>query len=154
MAPPDLLHPISFFYMIVRHLLSRLVFSLEIDPSLSMEILAFWLWIERNGHVDFLVRIGSFSNEHLLEIASAGNRFIEALFLKSSEFSNSRSTQENYFQKEAMAGVFFYLNNVCYKVFEDLQKSAEMQEIIYSTSHVHHEDRKEKQVSMSTVREY
>jgi hypothetical protein len=148
MAPPDPFHPTSSFYMIVRHLLSRMVCSLGIKPSRSMEILAFWLWIEGNGHLDFLTRIGSFSDKYLFEIASAGNTFIEALYLKPSELSNSRSTQGCYFQKEAMAGILFYLNNFCYKVFQDLQETEEM-ETIYSTSHGHHENRKDKHVPMS-----
>jgi hypothetical protein len=148
MAPHDPLHPTSSLYMIVRHLLSRMVCSLGIEPSRSMEILAFWLWIEGNGHPDFHRRIGSFSGKYLLEIASSGNTFIEALYLKSSELCNSRSTEGSCFQKEAMAGTRFYLNNFCYKVFQDLQEAAEM-ETIYYISHGHHENRKDKHVPMS-----
>ncbi|GJN24915.1 hypothetical protein PR202_gb12693 [Eleusine coracana subsp. coracana] len=136
--------------MVLRQLLSRLLFSLGIDAPLSMEILAFWLWIERNGHVDFLARIDSFSNNHLREIASAGNSFIEALFLKSSDFSIGRSSQISYFQKEALAAITFYLNNVCYKVLEDLQEIAKMKETTYSTSQGHHGNRRDKEARMST----
>lgn len=153
MDPPDLLNPASSLYVVVRQLLSRLVFSLGIESSLSMEIVAFWLWVEGNGHVDFLARIDSFSDNHLWEIASAGNSFIDALFLKSSDFSTGRSSQISYFQKQAVAGVTFYLNNVCYKVFEDLQEIAKMKETIYSTSQGLQENSRDK-APMSTVREY
>ncbi|TVU39675.1 hypothetical protein EJB05_13107, partial [Eragrostis curvula] len=139
--------------MIVRQLLFRLVFSLGIDSSLSMEIIAFWLWAEGNGHVDFLARIDSFSDSHLWKIASVGNSFIQALFLESSHSSGGRSTRGSYFQDEAIAGIAFYRNNICYKVFEDLQfqEIAKMKKTISSTSQGHQGSIKGKEVPMSTT---
>ncbi|XP_062186950.1 uncharacterized protein LOC133890549 [Phragmites australis] len=134
--------------MIVRQLFSRLVFSLQIESSLSMEIIAFWLWLEGNGHADFLECIDSFGNNQLRAIAFAGKSFIEALYLRSSE-SNDTSTQESYFYKEASEGVTFYLNKFCYKALEDIREIAETKERICHINQPHEEKMKDK-VPMST----
>jgi len=118
-----------------------------------MEIISFWLWLEGNGHPDFLASIESFDNYHLRGIAYAGKMFIKALRRKSSHF-NHRSEEEGYFQKEAMEGVVFYLNNFCYKALEDILEIAEAKERIYRTNQqVQHHNMKGKAM-MSTVRVY
>uniref|UniRef100_A0A6V7QRV4 Uncharacterized protein n=1 Tax=Ananas comosus var. bracteatus TaxID=296719 RepID=A0A6V7QRV4_ANACO len=63
-----------------RQLFSRMVFTLGVDPSHSMKIIAFWLWLEENGHSDILRRINSFSDDMVLTVASVGQRFVEALY--------------------------------------------------------------------------
>ncbi|KAL6897269.1 hypothetical protein ACP4OV_006965 [Aristida adscensionis] len=138
------------YYMIVRQLFSRLVFSLQIKPSLAMKILAFWLWLEGNGHVDFLRSVDSFDDYHLWDIAFAGKGFIEALYLKSCE-SNVRSMQGDYFWKEAVHGVTFYLKNICFKAVEDLREIAEKREGRI-TSHINqaHAEKMKDKVPMST----
>ncbi|XP_066398948.1 uncharacterized protein [Miscanthus floridulus] len=148
-APPDLLNATSSIHMIVRQLFSRMVFSLQMECSLSMEIISFWLWLEGNGHPDFLASIESFDNYHLRGIAYAGKMFIKALRRKSSHF-NHRSEEEGYFQKEAMEGIVFYLNNFCYKALEDILEIAEAKERIYRTNQqVQHHNMKGKAM-MST----
>lgn len=155
-ARPDLLNATSSIHMIVRQLFSRMVFSLQMECSLSMEIISFWLWLEGNGHPDFLASIETFDNYHLRGIAYAGKMFIEALLRKSSQF-NHRSEQEGYFQQEAMEGIVFYLNNFCYKALEDILEVAEAKEqIYYRTNHqqVQQQNMKGKTPMMSTVRVY
>jgi hypothetical protein len=153
-APPNLLNATSSIHMIVRQLFSRMVFSLQMECSLSMEIISFWLWLEGNGHPDFLASIESFDNYHLRGIACAGKMFIEALRRKC--HLNHRSEQEGYFQKEAMEGIVFYLNNFCYKALEDILEIAEAKERIYRTNHqqVQQQNMKGKAPMMSTVRVY
>ncbi|KAL6639490.1 hypothetical protein ACP70R_023220 [Stipagrostis hirtigluma subsp. patula] len=145
---PDLLNATSSYYMIVRQLFSRLVFSLQIESSLSMNIIAFWLWLEGNGHADFLKSIDSFDNNHLRATAFAGKDFIEALHLKSCE-SSVRSMEGNRFRKEAAQGVTFYLNKICYRALEDLREIAEREETTSQINQAHEEKMKDK-VPMST----
>lgn len=153
---PDLLNGTSSVHMIVRQLFSRMVFSLQMDCSLSMEIISFWLWLEGNGHPDFLASIESFDNYHLRGIAFAGKMFIEDLRRKSSHLIH-RSEQEGYFQKEAMEGIVFYLNNFCYKALEDILEIAEAKERIYRTNNQVQQQTMMKgkaPMMMSTVRVY
>ncbi|KAG2632929.1 hypothetical protein PVAP13_2NG131800 [Panicum virgatum] len=121
----------SVMHMIVRQLFTRLVFSLQFESSLSMEIIAFWLWLEGIGHADFLASIDSLDNHRLHSIASAAKMFIEALRLRSIQ-SNPRSVEGGHFRKEAVKGIVFYLNNVCYRVLEDIVRQvATAKEHIY-----------------------
>lgn len=125
---------------VVRQLFSRLVFSLQMECSLSMEIVSFWLWLEGNGHPDFLARVESLDNHRLRGIAFAGKMFIEGLRRRSSGgHLNSRGSveeeeeeEEGYFQEEAMEGIVFYLNNFCYEALEDILEIAEAKErVVY-----------------------
>lgn len=115
--------------MIVRRLFSRLVFSFQIDSSLALKIIAFWMWLEGNGHVDFLEHINAFDDNHVSAIASSAKSFIEGLHLEPSDSVN-RSTPNTLFQEEVMEGIAFYLNNFCYKVLGDLFGKAKVNELI------------------------
>ncbi|RLN36165.1 hypothetical protein C2845_PM03G25520 [Panicum miliaceum] len=121
----------SAMHMIVHQLFTRLVFTLQFESSLSMEIISFWLWLEGIGHADFLASIDSLDNYRLHSIASAAKMFIEALRLRSIQ-SNHRSVDAGgYFRKEAVKGIVFYLNNVCHSVLQDILEVATAKENIY-----------------------
>jgi len=146
----------SVMHMIVRQLFTRLVFSLHFESSLSMEIISFWLWLEGIGHADFLASIDSLDNHRLHSIASAAKIFVEALRLRSSQ-SNPRSVEGGYFRKEAVKGIVFYLNNVCYRVLEDI-----VRQVATAKEHIYpHANQAQQQyvkgkapMTMSTVRVY
>ncbi|CAN6209857.1 unnamed protein product [Urochloa humidicola] len=132
MAPGDRLFiATSAVHMIVRQLFCRLVFSLEFQSSLSMEIISFWMWLEGMGHADFLASIDALDNHHLRSIASSAKTLIETLRLKSSLSNRSRSVEGGHFCKEAVKGIVFYHNNVCYRVLEDILEVATAKERIY-----------------------
>ncbi|CAL5066064.1 unnamed protein product [Urochloa decumbens] len=120
----------SAVHMIVRQLFCRLVFSLEFQSSLSMEIISFWMWLEGMGHADYLASIDALDNHHLRSIASSAKTLIETLRLKSS-LSNRRSIDGGHFCKEAVKGIVFYLNSVCCKVLADILEVATAKERIY-----------------------
>ena len=105
-----------------RQLYYRLVFLLGMDPSLSIEIIAFWLLVEGNGEVDFLRHISSFHGDHFLALVGMGKQFIDAMHGFPVDLK-SRSARE--FHKQVMLGICFFLNNVCYKVLNDLRRKAE-----------------------------
>ncbi|XP_072147158.1 uncharacterized protein [Setaria viridis] len=105
-----------------RQLYYRLVFLLGMDPSLSIEIIAFWLLVEGNSEVDFLRRINSFHGDRFLALVATGKQFIDALHGNLVDLK-SRSARE--FHSQVMLGICFFLNNVCYKVLTDLRQKAE-----------------------------
>ncbi|KAF0906581.1 hypothetical protein E2562_012034 [Oryza meyeriana var. granulata] len=112
--------------VILRDCFYRLVFFLQLDTSISMEIIAFWLWLEgNNSHTDFLERIDSFDDDHFQAIAFVAKSFVETLNLDHCDLGDTRSP----FQQEVIEGIAFYLNNVCYKALENLQGNEEMEEI-------------------------
>nr|XP_034574784.1 uncharacterized protein LOC117838746 [Setaria viridis] len=92
------------------------------DPSLSIEIIAFWLLVEGNSEVDFLRRINSFHGDRFLALVATGKQFIDALHGNLVDLK-SRSARE--FHSQVMLGICFFLNNVCYKVLTDLRQKAE-----------------------------
>lgn len=87
------------------------------------------MWLEGNGHVDFLEHINAFDDNHVSAIASSAKSFIEGLHLEPSDSVN-RSTPNTLFQEEVMEGIAFYLNNFCYKVLGDLFGKAKVNELI------------------------
>ncbi|OEL16046.1 hypothetical protein BAE44_0022936 [Dichanthelium oligosanthes] len=134
--PPGPCSALGIMDMVVRHLFSRLVFSLQFEPQVSMEIIAFWLWYEGMGHVGFLASVQSSDNHHFLSISLAGKTFVEALRARFSQ-SGHRSVefQGGCFDKQAAQGILFYLNNVCYKVLQDILEVAKAkEEMIYRGS--------------------
>jgi hypothetical protein len=113
------------------------------DPSLSIEIIAFWLLVEGNGEVDFLRQINSFHGNMFLDIADMGKQFIDAMHGNPSGLK-SKSTSK--FHEEVIFGICFFLNNVCYKVLSDLRQKAEqhiaidyVEESPGSSYHVHYQ---------------
>ncbi|CAM0908956.1 unnamed protein product [Alopecurus aequalis] len=123
---PDLLNASnSYYYVVLRELFFRLVVSYQIESSLSMEIIAFWLWLQGNGLADFLLGVGSFDDNHFHVIASAAKTFVEVLHFEFDD-SDDRSVPRSRFQRETIEGISFYLNNVCYKALEVLPERAKM----------------------------
>ncbi|KAL5199106.1 hypothetical protein ABZP36_002618 [Zizania latifolia] len=122
----DLLNSTGSSYMILRDVFHRLVFCLQLDASLSMEMIAFWLWLEGSGHTDFLKRIGFLDDDCFQAIASAAKSFVETLNLDRCDLGD-RSAPRSPFQREVIEGISFYLNNICYKALsEDLRGRQEM----------------------------
>jgi hypothetical protein len=58
-------------------------------------------------------------------IACAAKTFVEVLHFEITD-SDDRSVPRSHFQREAIEGISFYLNNVCYKALEGLQERAKM----------------------------
>uniref|UniRef100_A0A0E0EA30 RRM domain-containing protein n=1 Tax=Oryza meridionalis TaxID=40149 RepID=A0A0E0EA30_9ORYZ len=111
--------------VIIRDIFYRLVLFLQLDTSISMEITAFWLWLEGNyDHTDYLERIDSFDDDHFQAIAFVAKSFVETLNLDRYNLSDIRSP----FQQEAIEGIAFYLNNVCYKALKDLHGDEDTEE--------------------------
>jgi hypothetical protein len=125
-------------HMIVRQLFIRLVFTLQFESSLSMEIISFWMWLEGIGHADFLASIDALDNHQLRSIALAAKTLIETT-LRLNAASSRHHQQPNHrsvvqqqgggsFCREALKGIVFYLNNVCSKVLEDVLEVATAKE--------------------------
>uniref|UniRef100_A0A0D9WXL2 RRM domain-containing protein n=1 Tax=Leersia perrieri TaxID=77586 RepID=A0A0D9WXL2_9ORYZ len=114
--------------VILRDIFYRLVFFLQLDTSISMEIIAFWLFLEaNNGDTGFLERVDSFDDDYFQAVAFAGKNFVETLNPDLCDLGD-RSIIRSPFQQEATEGIAFYLNNVCYMVLEDLHGNEEMEE--------------------------
>ncbi|PUZ36115.1 hypothetical protein GQ55_9G013300 [Panicum hallii var. hallii] len=144
----DLPNAIKSCIMHGRQLYYRLVFLLGMDPSLSIEIVAFWLLVEGNGEVDFLRHINSFHGDHFLALVGMGKQFIDAMHGNPVGLK-SRSARELH--RQVMLGMCFFLNNVCYKVLNDLRQKAEqgvtihdMEESLKSSYHVLREHMKDR----------
>ncbi|KAF8731677.1 hypothetical protein HU200_015606 [Digitaria exilis] len=130
MAPPGMFAATNPMHMIVRQLFYRLVFTLKFESFLCMEMISFWLWLEAIGHADFLASVDALDNYHLQSIAMAAKTFVETL-RQSSHSTHGSTTQGGYFQQEAVKGIVFYLNNVCFKVLVDMRELAEAKEDTY-----------------------
>jgi len=155
MAPFDLPKAIDSCSKHGRQLYYRLVFLLGMDPSLSIEIIAFWLLVEGNGEVDFLRHINSFHGNMFLEIIDMGKQFIDAMH---GNPGGLKSRSASKFHEEVIFGTCFFLNNVCYKVLSDLRQKAEqhmaidhVKESPGSSYHVHRQYMKKYQPHMITV---
>ncbi|VAH01513.1 unnamed protein product [Triticum turgidum subsp. durum] len=123
--------------MLLRELFFRLVFGLQVESSLSMEIIAFWLWLQGNGQVDFLRRIYSFGDNHFCALVSSAKRFLELLHFGFDDLA-SRSIPRSDFKKEAVEGISFYLNGICYEALEDLRERIEMDFIHNQRTYLRH----------------
>src|SRR4051812_5083821 len=95
---PDLLHSSNSYYMLLRELFFRLVFSLQVESSLSMEIIAFWLWIQGDGHVNFLQRIYSLDDNHFRSIVASAKSFLDLLHFGFDD-SEHRSVRRSALQR-------------------------------------------------------
>ncbi|KAF8708760.1 hypothetical protein HU200_030147 [Digitaria exilis] len=119
----DLPSAITSCIMHGRQLYYRLVFLLGMDPSLSIEIIAFWLLVEGNGEVDFLRHINSFHGDNFLALVGLGKQFIDAIHGNPVGLKSTSSARE--FHGQVIFGICFLLNNVCYKVLHDLRRKVE-----------------------------
>uniref|UniRef100_A0ACD5T6W3 Uncharacterized protein n=1 Tax=Avena sativa TaxID=4498 RepID=A0ACD5T6W3_AVESA len=114
---PDQLNASNSYCLILRDLFFRLVVTFQIESSLSMEIIGFWLWLQGKGQAGFLPCIESSDDNHFRVIASAAKDFVEILHFEFDD-SDDRSVPRSHLQREVLEGISFYLNNVCYKVLE------------------------------------
>nr|TKW36903.1 hypothetical protein SEVIR_1G012200v2 [Setaria viridis] len=119
----------------VRWLFSRLLFSFEIDPSLSMIIIAFWMFVQENGCVDFLECISAFDENHILDMIAFVRNYVGVLVHLESSYSNTSSPS----RKQVIDGIDFYINNICYEAVGDLLNDFEIQELIYEYAQDHDE---------------
>ena len=80
MAPDPLNNASNSSYMLLRVLFFRLVLGLQVESSLSGEIISFWLWLQQgNGQVGYLRHIYSLGDNHFRAIVSSAKRFLEVL---------------------------------------------------------------------------
>jgi len=63
-----------------------------------------------------------FHGDHFLALVGMGKKFIDAMHGNPVDLK-SRSARE--FHSQVMLGICFFLNNVCYKVLNDLRRKAE-----------------------------
>lgn len=106
-----------------RQLYARMVLTLNMDANRSMEVIAFWLWLEEKGHTDVIHRVNAFDDQILQVIAILGQTFVDAIRLDLQQNHPSRQ-----FREEAAHGIIYYLNHVCLKVLGDIRKQAEDKE--------------------------
>ncbi|KAI5016068.1 hypothetical protein ZWY2020_005915 [Hordeum vulgare] len=126
MAPDPLNNASNSYYMLLRELFLRLVLGLQVESSLSMEIIAFWLWLQQgNGQVGYLQHIYSFNDNHFHAIVSSAKRFLELLHF-GFDGREARSVPRSAFQRQAIEGISLYFNNICYEALEDLRERIEM----------------------------
>ncbi|XP_037485133.1 uncharacterized protein LOC119363785 isoform X2 [Triticum dicoccoides] len=126
MAPDPLNNASNSSYMLLRVLFFRLVLGLQVESSLSMEIIAFWLWLQQgNGQVGYLQHIYSLGDNHFRVIVSSAKRFLEVLHFAFGG-SEARSIPRSDFQNQAIEGISLYLNTICYEALEDLRERIEM----------------------------
>uniref|UniRef100_A0ACD5TDA1 Uncharacterized protein n=1 Tax=Avena sativa TaxID=4498 RepID=A0ACD5TDA1_AVESA len=114
---PDQLNASNSYCLILRDLFFRLVVTFQIESSLSMEIIGFWLWLQGKGQAGFLLCIESCDDNLFRVIASAAKDFVEILHFEF-DGSDDRSVPRSHLQREVLEGISFYLNNVCYKALE------------------------------------
>jgi hypothetical protein len=124
-----------------------LLFSFGIDPSLSMMIIAFWMFVQENSSVDFLECISAFDEHHILDMIVSVRNYVAALVHLESSSSNTSSSS----QKEVIDGIDFYINNICYEAVGDILDDFEIQELIYEYSQ-DHDDSLEEEIYKRLVR--
>ncbi|CAL9193199.1 unnamed protein product [Musa hybrid cultivar] len=149
MASSIPIHAIHAYHFKERQLFSRMVFVLGMEPNVSMEIIAFWLWLEENGRNNLIRSINSLDDVSLLDVASVGKAFVESLHLgslsgKPTSFIEDEANQQ--FRRAAVSGINYYLSSVCYKALADISKKVDvefilhMQRVVREMSQVHSGD--------------
>ncbi|XP_064947853.1 uncharacterized protein LOC135598245 [Musa acuminata AAA Group] len=149
MASSIPIHAIHAYHFKERQLFSRMVFVLGMEPNVSMEIIAFWLWLEENGRNNLIRSINSLDDVSLLDVVSVGKAFVESLHLGSLS-GNPRSFIEDeanqQFRRAAVSGINYYLSSVCYKALADISKNVDaefilrMQRVVREMSQVQLDD--------------
>lgn len=129
------LEDLCLFHSPERFLYMKMVFHIGINPNLSMEILAFWMWLEEVGHPNITWKIAEFSDDairvvtfdsikciagfpDLTDPSSLTNDSPAATF--SIEDSPINLAFVNNRRQQALRGISSTLNNVCVKIFTDL----------------------------------
>ncbi|KMZ72366.1 hypothetical protein ZOSMA_166G00660 [Zostera marina] len=129
------LKDLCLFHSPERYLYMRMVFQVGVNPNLSMEIIAFWMWLEEIGHPNITCKIGEFSDDAIRVIAFDSIKCIAGfsdLTDPSSIANDSPATTfsiedspinvafVNNKRSQALEGISSTLNNVCVKIFTDL----------------------------------
>lgn len=116
---------------------SRLINSLGLDPRTSTQVMAFWNWVKRCGHRDFVHKILPLQDIELQTLVKETIRCIRSLYMDlpmnpfvsidlqppfmqsilGSDFSE-RFIQEN--RDSAMRTMFMFIKDVAEKIFHDL----------------------------------
>ncbi|KAG0498032.1 hypothetical protein HPP92_002723 [Vanilla planifolia] len=113
------IHAIRSFHAGERRLFSRLAFDLELDPSLSLLLVAFWLWLEEDTSPDVIHRVASMSDASLRSAALAALPFLDTVLAPFSSSPASVSLRE-----KAMDRIVYYLSRVCCMALADLHQKA------------------------------
>nr|TKW36892.1 hypothetical protein SEVIR_1G011600v2 [Setaria viridis] len=111
----------------VRQFFSCLLFSHAIDPSLSMMIVAFWMFVHENGGVDFFECMSAFNKHHILVMIAFVRNYVDVLVHLES----------------IIEGIYFYHNNVCYEAVGVILNNFEIHESTYEYTQDHDERLKE-----------
>ncbi|XP_031115449.1 uncharacterized protein LOC116019406 [Ipomoea triloba] len=129
----------NLFHEIDRKLYSILVFELERDPKVSVNVIALWIWLEKNKIKNAVDKILSSSIKMingLADDAVACLRCItDAMYLFSSDASEISLTQNvlgkqlslKFFHENranALCGIRMVVETVCVKVLDDLIQMA------------------------------
>ncbi|OEL34706.1 hypothetical protein BAE44_0004275 [Dichanthelium oligosanthes] len=116
----------------VRRLFSQLLVSLGIDPSLSMMIIAFWMFVKENGCVDFFECINAFDDFQILIMIAFVRKCVDVLVHLESSDSNTSSPS----REKVVEGIDFYLNNT-YEAVGDILNDFEIHKLIYEYAQDH-----------------
>jgi len=119
----------------VHRLFSRMLFSIGVDPFLVVLTIAFLMFAEEDGYVDFFECINAFNEYHILVMVDFVRKFVVDLVHLVSGDTNSSSPSA----KEVIERIDFYLNNICSEALGDLLEEFEIQELIYEYAQDHDE---------------
>ncbi|KAF8712106.1 hypothetical protein HU200_028947 [Digitaria exilis] len=132
----------------VRQLFSRLLCSFGVDPSLSMMIITFWMFVQDNSSLDLFECTNEFNHHDIVGMITFVKKYLHVLVRLESSALNTSSLSH----KEVVDGIDFYLNNVCFEAVGDILDDFEIQELIYQYAQDHDESlREEIQRRMGTV---
>ncbi|KAF8400977.1 hypothetical protein HHK36_014280 [Tetracentron sinense] len=141
MASSVTLEELRWFHSIDRELYARLVMNLRRDPGQSMQVIAFWIWLEQAGCENIVKKLLTLSNS--LVNAVADEAIILLAFLQNDSDLPSPPPRDNdihltlslarndlslQFLHEhrltAISGVSKVVNDVCIRAFQDIVQQA------------------------------
>ncbi|XP_019164515.1 PREDICTED: uncharacterized protein LOC109160696 isoform X2 [Ipomoea nil] len=129
----------NLFHEIDRKLYSTLVFELELDPKVSVNIIALWIWLEKNKIKNAVDKVLSspikLINGLADEAVSCLRCITDDMYLFSSDASEITLTQNvlakqlslKFFHENrtcALSGIRMVVETVCVKVLDDLIQMA------------------------------
>ena len=123
----------------VHRLFSRMLFPIGVDPFLAVLIIAFWMFAEEDGYVDYFECINAFNGYNILVMVDSVRKFVVDLVHLASSDTNSSSPSA----KEVIERIDFYLNNICSEALGDLLEEFEIQDLIYEYAQDHDEHLRE-----------
>uniref|UniRef100_A0ACD5TZ57 Uncharacterized protein n=1 Tax=Avena sativa TaxID=4498 RepID=A0ACD5TZ57_AVESA len=116
---PDQLNASNSYCLILRDLFFRLVVTFQIESSLSMEIIGFWLWLQGKGQAGFLLCIESCDDNLFRVIASAAKDFVEILHFEHYGDIEEISLEEPIENRAPLyAHVTFYTQMTLFRVLD------------------------------------